>query len=149
MATNVKTSTTLQLQPYIFFYGRCEEALRFYKDVFGGTYDVMKGKDTPAAAEMPPGSGDRVMHASFEGPGISFFASDGRDDKAVDPEAGNVSLAVSTDDTSEGERIFSALSKGGTVTMPLDDAFWGGRFGVIHDRFGNEWMITIGAPTGG
>jgi len=142
MANTTSVSTELQLQPYIFFYGRCQEALDFYKRVFGGTYEVMSVKDTPMAEKMPPEARDKVMHASFKSPSISFLASDGRESKAIDPDAGNISLALSTTDAAEGERIFKALSDGGKVTMPLDDAFWGGRFGSVNDRFGNEWLIT-------
>ena len=63
--------------------------------------------------------------------------------RAVDPDAGNISLALSTTNAAEAERIFKALSDGGKVTMPLDDAFWGGKFGTLNDRFGNEWLVTI------
>jgi PhnB protein len=132
-----------QLQPYIFFYGRCEEALEFYKNVFGGSYELMRVGDTPVAEHMPPGSGNRVMHASFTADGISFFASDGRDDKPVDSEAGNISVALSLDDGARGERIFDGLAAGGTVGQPIDAAFWGGRFGMVTDKFGTEWMITL------
>ena len=143
MATTANVATDLQLQPYIFLYGRCEEALEFYKKVFGGTYELMRVKDTPMADKMPPGTGDKVMHASFKSPSIAFYASDGRESKAVDPDAGNISLALTATNAAEGERIFKALSDGGKVTMALDDAFWGGRFGTVNDRFGNEWLITI------
>ena len=143
MATTANVAIDLELQPYIFLYGRSEEALEFYKKVFGGTYELMRVKDTPMADKMPPGTGDNVMHASFKSPFISFFVSDGRESKAVDPDAGNISLALSTTNAAEGERIFKALSDGGKVTMPLDDAFWGGRFGTLNDRFGNEWLINI------
>src|SRR5579864_2871901 len=140
---NTAISTDLQLRPYIFLYGRSEEALEFYKRVFGGTYELMRVKDTPMADKMPAYQRDRVMHASFTSPSISFFASDGRETKAVDPDAGNISLALSTTNAAEAERIFKALSDGGKVTMPLDDAFWGGKFGTVNDRFGNEWLVTI------
>jgi PhnB protein len=142
MAATVNAPTTTQLQPYVFLYGRCEEALKFYKDVFGGTYEIMRVKDTPMANEMPAGSGERVMHASFKAPSISFLASDGRDVKTIDPEAGNVSLALSLAQAAEGDRIFKSLSQGGKVTMPLESVFWGGRFGAVQDRFGNEWLIS-------
>jgi PhnB protein len=132
-----------QLVPYLFLYGRCAEALEFYKGVFGGGYDVMRVGDAPSNGQMPPGSEDRVMHASFRADSIAFMASDGRDTKAVDPDAGNVSLALSLDDAATGERIFGALGDGGTVQMPLADAFWGGRFGSIVDKFGTEWLITV------
>jgi len=130
------------LVPYIFFYGRCEQALEFYKSVFGGSYEMMRVKDSAVANQMPPDAGDRVMHASFTADGFSFLCSDGREVKTIDPDAGNTSLALGATDRVEGERVFKALSDGGKVTMPLDDAFWGGRFGMFVDRFGNEWMIT-------
>ena len=132
-----------QLVPYIFLYGRCEEALEFYKSVFGGSYELMRVGDSPVASEMPPDSGNRVMHASFTADGIAFMASDGRDVKPVDPDAGNISLSLSLDDGVRGERIFNALAVGGKVGMPLDKAFWGGRFGMVIDKFGTEWMVVL------
>ncbi len=132
-----------QLVPYLFLYGRCEEALEFYKTVFGGSYELMRVKDSPVAHEMPPDSGDRVMHASFTADAIAFMASDGRDVKPVDPDAGNISMSLSLDDGARGERIFSALAAGGKVGMPLDEAFWGGRFGMVVDKFGTDWMVVL------
>jgi PhnB protein len=133
----------MELQPYIFFYGRCEEALEFYKKVLGGSYDMQRVGDSSMASQMAPDAGKRVMHASFTAPGISFMASDGRDTKAIDPEAGNISLSLGASDEAEGARVFKALSDGGNVKMPFDDAPWGeGKFGVFDDRFGVEWMIT-------
>lgn len=132
-----------QLVPYIFFYGRCEEALEFYKSVFGGSYELMRVGDTPVAGEMPPDARNSVMHASFTADGIAFMASDGRDVKTVDPDAGNISLALSFDDAARGERVFNALAAGGKIGMPVDDAFWGGRFGMVTDKFGSEWMVTL------
>jgi PhnB protein len=132
-----------QLVPYIFFYGRCEEALEFYKGVFGGSYEMMRVADTPMASEMPPGSGNRVMHASFKADGFEFMCSDGQDSKAVDTDAGNISVALSLEDAAQGERIFNALGAGGKVGMPIDKAFWGGRFGMLTDKFGTEWMVTL------
>jgi PhnB protein len=131
-----------QLVPYIFFYGRCEEALEFYKGVFGGSYEMIRVKDTPMASEMG-GSGNRVMHASFTADGIVFQASDGRDDKTVNPDEGNVSLSLTLDDGARGEKIFNALAAGGNVGMPIDKAFWGGRFGMVTDKFGTEWMVSV------
>ena len=132
----------MQLVPYIFFYGRCEEALEFYKTALGGTYEIQRVAGSPAEEHMPPGSGNRVMHAKFTAGGNFFMASDGREDKPIDPDAGNIDLSLETDDAATGDRIFQALSAGGSVTMPLDAAFWGGRFGMLVDRFGIEWMIS-------
>ncbi len=140
-ATNTPVAVA-EVQPYIFFYGRCEEALEFYKGVFGGSYEAMYVKDTPMAKEMPPEAGGSIMHASFTAPGAKFFASDGMQTKAIDPEEGNIAIAVSATEAAEGERLVKALSDGGTLKMPLDAAFWGGRFASIVDRFGIEWMLT-------
>lgn len=132
-----------KLVPYIFLYGRCEEALKFYESVFGGSYELMRVGQSPAAAQMPPDSGNLVMHASFTAETISFMAADGREIKTVDPDAGNISLSLSFDDGDRGERIFGALSEGGQVGMPIDKVFWGGRFGTVTDKFGTEWLVTL------
>lgn len=131
------------LQPYLFLYGRCDEALEFYKGVFGGSYEIMRVGDSPVANAMPPGMENRVMHASFTSDDVVLLASDGREIKGVDSDAGNISLALSFDDGARGERIFEALSEGGTVGMPIAPAFWGGRFGNLTDRFGTEWLVTL------
>jgi PhnB protein len=135
-------ANVMQLEPYIFFYGRCEEALEFYKKALGGTYELMRNADSPMADQVSADFRNKVMHSSFKANGIAFMASDGREAKPIDPEAGNISLALAATDRAEGERVFNALSEGGTVTMPLGDAFWGGRFGMFTDRFGIEWMVT-------
>ncbi|MBC5800348.1 MAG: VOC family protein [Candidatus Eremiobacteraeota bacterium] len=134
----------MQLAPYIFFYGRCEEALAFYQTALGGTYELQRNTDLPPEyqKDLSDDWRNKVMHASFTAPGLTFMASDGRDPKPVDPEAGNISLGLAAPDRAAGERVFKALSQGGSVQMPLEDAFWGGRFGIVHDRFGIEWMLT-------
>ena len=145
MSTTAQThtgATTLELKPYIFFYGHCEEALDFYKGVFGGTYEMQRNAGSPMEQHVPKELGDKVMHASFTAPGVSFFASDGMQTKAVDAEEGNVSLALNAPDAATGDRVFAALAQGGKVTQPLQEAFWGGRFGSVQDRFGLEWLMT-------
>ena len=132
-----------QLVPYIFFYGRCEEALEFYKAAFGGSYEMMRVSDSPMASQMPPEAAKSIMHASFTAGEIAFMASDGREGKTVDSDAGNVSLALSFDDGARGEAIFNVLADGGKVNMAIDTAFWGGRFGNVTDKFGTEWLMTL------
>jgi PhnB protein len=131
------------LVPYIFFYGRCEEALEFYKSVFGGKYELMRVSDSPMASQMPPEAANSIMHASFKADAVAFMAADGRDVKPVDPDAGNISMSLSFDDGATGERIFNGLAAGGKVGMPIDKAFWGGRFGMLTDKFGTEWMCVL------
>jgi PhnB protein len=134
---------TTQLAPYIFFYGRCEEALAFYKRALGGSYEVMKVADSPMRDQMPPEAQNSVMHATFTAPGITFMAADGRGNKTIDPDAGNISLALTVDADADGDRIYKALvAEGGNPKMPFSDAPWGGKFGMLDDRFGNEWMIS-------
>lgn len=133
----------MKLDPYIMFYGRCEEALEFYKNALGGEYHLSRVGESPVKDHFPPERYDKVMHATFTGNGFSFMASDGREDKSVDPEEGNISLSLGFSDAKQGERVFAALSEGGNVTMPLGEVPWGGRFGMLADKFGVEWMITI------
>ncbi|MGH7728760.1 MAG: VOC family protein [Vulcanimicrobiaceae bacterium] len=143
MSTTAESGAkVMELAPYLFFYGRCEEALAFYKTVLGGSYEVQRNTALPAEYEVPAEWRNKVMHATFTAPGLTFMAADGREAKSVDPEAGNISLSLSTPDRAAGERLFAALSDGGKVTMPLDDAFWGGRFAIVQDRFGIEWMLS-------
>ena len=136
------TATQTKLEPYVFFYGRCEEALNFYKEVFGGTYEMTPVSGSPMAEHVPPDFQNKVMHATFTAPGFSFMASDGREAKKIDPDEGNITLTLESSDRAEGERIFKALSEGGEISMAWDDAFWGGKFGQVVDRFGIEWMVT-------
>jgi len=133
----------MQLEPYLYFYGRCEEALEFYKKAIGGDYDVSRYEGSPMADHVPADFRNKVMHSTFRGSGFSFMAGDGQPGKTVDPDAGNISLSLATSDNAEGERVFKALSEGGTVGMPIAEAFWGGKFGMVTDRFGTEWMISI------
>lgn len=139
----VAGANALQVEPYIFFYGRCEEALEFYKKAFGGTYEAMRNSDSPMADQTPDNWKNKIMHASFKGNGASFMCSDGREGKTIDPEAGNISLGLAATDAATGERVFNALAEGGKIVMPLDAAFWGGRFGMVQDKFGIEWMVTL------
>jgi uncharacterized protein len=120
----------MDLVPFIFFYGRCAEALEFYKKALDGNYDILQR------------NGDRVEYATFTALGCSFKASDGMSTRRVDPNEGNVSLALNVPDATRASEIFVALSDGGKVATPLGDAQWGGKFGALQDRFGNEWFVT-------
>jgi PhnB protein len=134
----------MQLEPYVFYYGRCEEALEFYKSAIGGTYELNRFEGSPMAEQVPANLRNKVMHATFKGDGFSLMASDGDLSKTIDPDAGNVSLSLGIDDAAHAERVFNALAQGGNVKMPFGPAFWGGKFGVLVDRFGVEWMVSSG-----
>ena len=132
----------LKVEPYLFFYGKCEEALNFYKGIFGGEIvGVTRMKEAPPEMAAPPNWADKIMNASFESPSVKFMASDGQPDTPnVD---GNISLSLNTDDEAEGTRVFNKLSEGGKVDMPLQDAFWVAKFGIFKDKYGIEWMVNI------
>jgi PhnB protein len=150
MSTNgsAATATGLKLQPYVFFYGRCQEALEFYKTVFGGTYEITTVANGPMADQAPADWQDKVMHASFTAGDLQFMCADGRPPaKAINPDDGNVTLVVSVASAADGERINKALADGGSITMPFDKAFWGGYFGMLTDRFGVEWMVSADAES--
>jgi PhnB protein len=133
----------MQLEPYLFFHGRCEEALNFYKECLGGEIVFMsRFADAPAEMNVDASYRDKVMHATFVAGEVKFMASDGRAGPAPDG-ADDVVLSLATNDDAEGERVFAALAEGGEVTMPLELAFWGGRFGSLTDRFGIQWMVSV------
>jgi PhnB protein len=133
---------TLELIPYVFFYGRCEEALNFYKSVLGGDFTMQRNSESHMAGDIPADWQDKIMHARFESKGMKLMAADGRAAASIDPDSGNITLALETSDPAEGDRIFAALSAGGNVKMPLSPTPWGGRFGMVDDRFNIEWMLS-------
>ena len=135
----------MQVQPYLFFDGRCEEALQFYHKAIGAeTTALMRFKDSPEQNEKcpsPPGAEDKVMHASFQVGDTMVMASDGRCDEPMKFEGFSLSLAVNTE--AEADKFFNALTAGGKVIMPLTKTFWSPRFGMVTDKFGVMWMVSV------
>ncbi len=133
----------MQLEPYLFFHGKCEEALNFYAKCFKGEIvDLNRIAGSPMEEQVPADQRNSVMHATFVAEGIKFMASDGRPGPGPDGED-DIVLSLATSDAAEGERVFAALGEGGKVEMPLAEAFWGGKFGQVTDRFGVQWMVSI------
>ena len=134
----------MQVQPYLNFNGRCEEALNFYRSALGGEVTMlMRFKESPQPDMVSPGSGDKVMHASLRIGETTVMASDGRCMGQTSFQGISLSLTVSND--SEAERVFAALADGGQVQMPLAKTFFSSRFGMVADRFGVSWMVLVGA----
>jgi PhnB protein len=134
----------MELEPYLFFHGSCEEALNFYAKVFNGEITALsRFVGSPMEEHAPPDYKNKIMHASFVAGDIKFMASDGMPGAPPDGQD-DIALSVATKNAAEGERVWHALIEGGNVTMPLSNAFWGGRFGSVTDRFGVQWMVTIG-----
>ncbi|GAB2887053.1 VOC family protein [Paraburkholderia jirisanensis] len=133
------------VQPYLFFNGRCEEALRFYSDKVGAQVLLqMRFKDAPPNPERPitPGTEEKIMHTTLRIGSTELMASDGNCDTSAGPHSG-YALSLTADDAASGEKLFNALSDGGQITLPWQQTFWSKGFGMLIDRFGVMWMVTI------
>lgn len=132
----------MQIQPYLFFEGRTEEALGFYREALGAEVTaMMRFKESPEPQHNPPGSAEKVMHASFTVAGNTIMASDGRCSGAA--RFDGFALSLMPRDRATADRIFGALAEGGEVVMPLEKTFWSPAFGVVKDRFGVTWMVNL------
>jgi PhnB protein len=133
------------VEPYLFFDGRCEEAIEFYRRALGAEVDMlMRFKDSPEPPKpgcVPPGSENKVMHASLRIGENTVMASDGRCTGKPNYQGFSLSLRVSSE--AEAERLFTALADGGQVQAPLARTFFSARFGMVADRFGVMWMILV------
>jgi PhnB protein len=133
----------MHVQPYLFFEGRCEEALGFYKQALDAQITaLMRYSDSPAPPPpemVPPGSEKKVMHAAFKVGDTTLMASDGRCTGKTHFQGLSLSLTVASD--AEAKHIFDALADGGQVQMPLSKSFFASSFGMVADRFGVSWMI--------
>jgi len=145
----LRTQVALQastVQPYLFFSGRCEEALEFYQSALGATVTMlMRFSESPDA--VPPGMlqagfENKVMHASFNVGKMTLMASDGCDDKS---KFDGFRLALTVANAADCDQAFNALSAGGKVDMPLAQTFWSPRYGMVTDKFGVAWMVMVAA----
>jgi PhnB protein len=135
----------MAIEPYLFFNGRCEEAVEFYKKALGAeVLMMMRFKESPEPhppGTLPPGSESKIMHACIRIGDASVMASDGRCTGQTDFQGFSLSLAVANE--AEAKKKFAALADGGQVQMPLGKTFWSPCFGMIADRFGVGWMVSV------
>lgn len=134
----------MQVQPYLFFDGRCEEAVNFYREALDAEVTAMmrfKENPEPRPGMVPPGSEEKIMHASFKIGETEVMASDGN--CAGRPNFQGFSLTLTAPDEAKADRLFAALAKGGQVQMPMAKTFFAPRFGMVADRFGVGWMIIV------
>ena len=135
----------MQIQPYLFFDGRCEEAIEFYRQALGANVEIlMRFKDSPEPPPpgvVPPGSENKVMHVSLRIGATTVMASDGCG--SGPPSFKGFSLSLTVPSEAEADRFFAALADGGKVQMPLGKTFWSPRFGMLTDRFGVGWMVNV------
>ena len=139
----------MHVQPYLYFDGRCEEAIEFYKRAVGAKVEMlMRFKDSPVPPQgsgecaPTPGTENKVMHATIRIGDSAVNASDGRCTGHPKFEGVSLSLTVENDDTAES--IFKTLADGGQVQMPLTKTFFSSRFGMVADRFGVSWLVLVG-----
>lgn len=132
------------VQSYLFFNGRCEEALEFYKSAIGAKVDMLmrfsESPEPPPPGMVPPGHENKVMHASFHVGETMIMASDGCGESQAF-QGFSLSLGVATEE--EADKYFNALAEGGKVEMPLDKTFWSPRYGMLTDKFGMGWMVSV------
>ena len=136
----------MNVQPYLFFDGRCEEAIEFYRKTLGAEVQMlMRYSESPEPHQpgmVAPGSENKVMHMSLRIGDSIVLGSDGRNTGKPNFQGFSLSLSVAND--AEAERLFGALSAGGQVHVPLTKTFFSSRFGMLVDRFGVGWMIVVG-----
>jgi PhnB protein len=134
----------IRLNPYLSFRDNAREAMQFYRTVFGGTVQQNTFKEFNASQD--PSDADKIMHSMLESDrGIVFMAADTPTGMEF-PSGSQISMSLSGDDEEELRGYFERLSDGGTVTMPLEQAPWGDKFGMVTDRFGINWMVNISGP---
>ena len=139
----------MKVEPYLFFNGRCEEAMAFYKEAVGAevTFQMRMNEapDPPPPGAIPEGFGNKIMHANLRIGDTMLMVSDGNSN--MQPSFKGFSLSLGVADAAEAERKFTALQKGGgKVTMPMGKTFWSPAFGMLEDKFGVGWMVIVPSP---
>jgi PhnB protein len=131
----------MQMSPYLFFDGRCEEAFRFYEGLLGGKIlRMMTHEGAPTEGHCAPGWEKKIMHARMTVGEQVLMGSDAPPEYFVQQQGFCVNVSV--DEPAEAERIFKALSEGGKIDMPMEETFWAHRFGMVVDRFGIPWTVN-------
>lgn len=134
----------MEIQPYLFLDGRCEEAIAFYREALGAEVAMMmRASECPVPSNDPAMTGNKIMHAAVRVGEAMILMSDGRSQSG--PGFQGFSLAITAKDKAEAERLFAALANGGQVRMPMAETFFSPAFGMLADRFGVGWMVLVRA----
>jgi PhnB protein len=135
----------MTVQAYLFFNGRCEEAINYYQRALGAKVEMLMrfkdAPDKPPPGMIPAGYDDKVMHSCLRIGDTAVMASDGCSQDKTSFQG--FSLSITAGDEAQAERLFNALGDGGQVTMPLGKTFFAKRFGMVTDRFGVGWMVIV------
>ena len=130
----------MQLITYVTFAGNCEEAINFYKETLGAEV-LLINRMGEGPMEVPEHVKGKIMHARLKIGENVLYMSDTFDPSAI-VQGNNISLSLQPESLDQTENLFNKLSAGGTVKMPLQDTFWGARFGMFIDKFGIHWMLN-------
>lgn len=137
----------LTIHPYLNFDGNCREAMNFYAQLFGGQLDLQTFGASPMADQVGPDEKDAIMHGRLTAPNLLLQGSDAIQGRYEKPQGFQITIDV--DDAPWAERVFSALTDGGSVVMPIQETFWAERFGMCVDKFGTPWMINCSRAMAG
>ncbi|KND61840.1 PhnB protein putative DNA binding 3-demethylubiquinone-9 3-methyltransferase domain protein [Candidatus Burkholderia verschuerenii] len=136
----------MQLDTYLFYHGDCADALALYQAAFGAQiHTLVRFRDTPDAANVPPEWHDKVMHGVFSVGPNAIMVSDGQFGQPRREYSG-FTLSIAADDAASGERVFTTLSDGGDILTPWQSTFFTQGFGMVKDRFGVPWLINVVHP---
>jgi PhnB protein len=139
-------SVKMKIHPYIQFGGKCAEAFSFYKEHLGATnIELLPWRGSPAEQMAPPDWLDKILHASLTIDGNILMGTDGMPGQPFEGMKG-CALSLMVNSEPDAERVFTALSQGGTVTMPLESTFFARKFGMLTDQFGVAWMVVCEEP---
>lgn len=136
----------MKAHTYLHFDGNCKEAMTYYADVLGGEITMMmQFSDAPdeICQNFPEEVMDLTMHCTLEAGDVTILASDYLNERESHLAGNNFAVSLTTHDEDEAEAIFNSLGEGGFVMMPFEEAFWGGKFGMLQDKFGIRWMMSF------
>lgn len=145
----------MQLHPYLSFGGNCREALDLYSNAFGGKveYQMLYSENSEMCKNLPANWQNKIMHAAFRAGEIFFMASDVVEvengpcgEVKLVPAGSPIALSINCENENHQTEVFNKLAAGGKVSMPLQDTFWGARFGMLTDKFGIKWMFNYDKP---
>ncbi|MGG8494863.1 VOC family protein [Tenacibaculum sp. TC6] len=137
----------MKTNTYLHFNGNCEEAMNYYADILGGTITMMmQFKEAPEEVlkNIPDFAKELIMHCTLEvSDDMAILASDYLNADEKFNAGNNFAISLNADDEDEALSVFNGLAEGGTILMPFEDAFWGGKFGMLKDKFGVSWMMSL------
>lgn len=130
----------MQLTPNLHFNGNAEEVLDHYRNALGGEVEIVRFAGSPAADFVPSDWGGKVLYGTLRSPLGTVSVMDATADRVGKP-GDNFSIGIQTESEAQADAIFSKLSSGGRVKMPLEKTFWAAKFGMLVDKFGISWMV--------